>query len=142
MYPPASLDLARKRRDVAPLIQDAFHAFSQLVFADGALPAKTKQLIAVAAAHITQCPYCIQSHTKAALKHGATQRKSWRRSGSPPRCEPVVPTRIRQYRSPRSTRSSNATNPEAVAWAAWIYVLNQTQTQERSMLDSNSAKAK
>src|SRR5207244_11688639 len=71
MYPPASLDLARKRRDLAPLIRDAFHAFSQLVFADGALPAKTKQLIAVAAAHITQCPYCIQSHTKAALKHGA-----------------------------------------------------------------------
>src|SRR2546429_2193876 len=47
MYPPASLDLARKRRDLAPLIRDAFHAFSQLVFADGALPAKTKQLIAV-----------------------------------------------------------------------------------------------
>src|SRR2546429_7122990 len=73
MYPPASLDLARKRRDLAPLIRDAFHAFSQLVFADGALPAKTKQLIAVAAAHITQCPYCIQSHTKAALKHGANR---------------------------------------------------------------------
>ena len=75
MYPPASLDLARKRRDLAPLIQDAFHAFSQLVFADGALPAKTKQLIAVAAAHITQCPYCIQGHTKAALKHGANPKE-------------------------------------------------------------------
>jgi AhpD family alkylhydroperoxidase len=75
MYPPASLDLARKRRELAPLIQDAFHAFSQLVFADGALPAKTKQLIAVAAAHITQCPYCIQSHTKAALKHGANPKE-------------------------------------------------------------------
>src|SRR2546429_3704889 len=34
MYPPASLDLARKRRDLAPLIRDAFHAFSQLVFAE------------------------------------------------------------------------------------------------------------
>src|SRR5437588_12848844 len=75
MYPPASPDLARKRRDLAPLIQDAFHAFSQLVFADGALPAKTKQLIAVAAAHITQCPYCIQSHTKAALKHVANPKE-------------------------------------------------------------------
>jgi AhpD family alkylhydroperoxidase len=75
MYPPASLDLPRKRRDLASLIQDAFHAFSQLVFADGALPAKTKQLIAVAAAHITQCPYCIQGHTKAALKHGANPKE-------------------------------------------------------------------
>jgi AhpD family alkylhydroperoxidase len=42
------------------------------VFADGALPAKTKQVIAVAVAHVTQCPYCIKGHTKAALRHGAT----------------------------------------------------------------------
>src|SRR5205807_9663126 len=76
MYPPASPDLARKRRDLAPPIQDAFHAFSQLVFADGALPAKTKQLIAVAAAHITQCLYCIQSHTKEELKHGANPNEN------------------------------------------------------------------
>src|SRR5205807_9456769 len=76
MHPPASLDLARKRRDLAPLIRDPFHAFSHLVFADGALPAKTKQLIAAAAAHLTQCPYCIQSHTKAPLKHGANRKQS------------------------------------------------------------------
>ena len=75
MYPPPSEDLARKRRELAPNIQAAFHAFSELVFTDGALPAKTKQLIAVAAAHITQCPYCIKSHTKAAIKHGATQQE-------------------------------------------------------------------
>jgi AhpD family alkylhydroperoxidase len=37
-----------------------------------ALPAKTKQVIAVAVAHVTQCPYCIKGHTKAALRHGAT----------------------------------------------------------------------
>jgi AhpD family alkylhydroperoxidase len=45
------------------------------VFADGALPAKTKQLIAVAVAHVTQCPYCIRGHTKAALRAGATQQE-------------------------------------------------------------------
>jgi AhpD family alkylhydroperoxidase len=75
MYPPASQDLARKRRELAPDIQAAFQAFSKIVFADGALPAKTKQLIAVAAAHVTQCPYCIKSHTKAAMKHGATPQE-------------------------------------------------------------------
>ena len=75
IYPPSSQDLARKRRELAPDIQAAFHAFSELVFADGALSAKTKQLIAVAAAHITQCPYCIQGHTKAALKHGASPKE-------------------------------------------------------------------
>ena len=42
------------------------------MFADGALPAKTKQLIAVAVAHVTQCPYCIKGHTKAALRAGAS----------------------------------------------------------------------
>ena len=38
----------------------------------GTLPAKTKQVIAVAVAHVTQCPYCIKGHTKAALGYGAT----------------------------------------------------------------------
>jgi AhpD family alkylhydroperoxidase len=42
------------------------------VFANGALPAKTKQIIAVAVAHVTQCPYCIDGHTKAALGAGAS----------------------------------------------------------------------
>lgn len=42
------------------------------MFRDGALPAKTKQLIAVAVAHVTQCPYCIQGHTKVATREGAT----------------------------------------------------------------------
>ena len=42
------------------------------MFAEGALPAKTKQLIAVAVAHVTQCPYCIRGHTDAALRQGAT----------------------------------------------------------------------
>src|ERR671926_678110 len=72
MYPTASREIARKRRELAPEIQAAFDAFSQRVFADGALPAKTKQLIAVAVAHVTQCPYCIKGHTKAARKAGAT----------------------------------------------------------------------
>jgi AhpD family alkylhydroperoxidase len=72
LYPPPSRDLSEKRRALAPDTERAFQAFSQQVFADGALPAKIKQLIAVAVAHVTQCPYCIRGHTKAALRHGAT----------------------------------------------------------------------
>ena len=75
LYPPASRDLAEKRRALAPETEKAFQAFSRQVFADGALPAKTKQLIAVAVAHVTQCPYCIKGHTKAALRHGATRQE-------------------------------------------------------------------
>ena len=72
IFPQATPELAATRKRLAPGVHDAFTAFSERVFADGALPAKTKQLIAVAAAHITQCPYCIRGHTKAALRHGAT----------------------------------------------------------------------
>ena len=72
LYPPTSRELADKRRALAPDTEKAFQAFSQQVFAEGALPAKTKQLIAVAVAHVTQCPYCIRGHTKAARRHGAT----------------------------------------------------------------------
>jgi AhpD family alkylhydroperoxidase len=64
--------LAEMRKKLVPDVHDAFAAFSERVFAAGALPAKTKQLIAVAAAHVTQCPYCIRGHTKAALREGAT----------------------------------------------------------------------
>ncbi len=72
MYPQTTKELAQRRRELAPEIEAAFRQFSQAVFRDGALPGKTKQLIAVAVAHVTQCPYCIKGHTKAAVRHGAT----------------------------------------------------------------------
>jgi AhpD family alkylhydroperoxidase len=72
LYPASGAAIARKRRELAPQPLAAFKAFSESVFADGALPARTKQLIAVAVAHVTQCPYCIRGHTAAAMKSGAT----------------------------------------------------------------------
>lgn len=75
MYPASNGDIARKRRELAPDPLAAFRKFSEAVFADGALPGKTKQLIAVAVAHVTQCPYCIRGHTEAALRHGATEQE-------------------------------------------------------------------
>jgi AhpD family alkylhydroperoxidase len=73
LYPAPNAELSRKRRELAPDTAAAFAAFSKQVFADGALPAKTKQLIAVAVAHVTQCPYCIRGHTKGALRTGASE---------------------------------------------------------------------
>jgi len=75
MYPLSTRELAQKRRELAPEPEAAFQAFSQAVFADGALPAKMKQIVAVAVAHVTQCPYCIKGHTRAALRHGATEQE-------------------------------------------------------------------
>lgn len=73
VFPQQSKDIAKQRAELAPEILTAFKAFSARVFAEGALPSKTKQLIAVAVAHVTQCPYCIRGHTELALKAGASQ---------------------------------------------------------------------
>ncbi|HST28365.1 MAG TPA: carboxymuconolactone decarboxylase family protein [Rudaea sp.] len=73
LYPQATAEISRKRRELAPKQLEAFRAFSTAVFAEGALPVKTKQLIAVAVAHVTQCPYCIRGHTDGALKAGASE---------------------------------------------------------------------
>lgn len=75
LYPTPSKNLADTRKRLAPETHDAFHAFSNRVFADGALPAKMKQLIAVAVAHVTQCPYCIRGHTRGALRQGASREE-------------------------------------------------------------------
>ncbi|MBS9534997.1 carboxymuconolactone decarboxylase family protein [Mycobacterium sp. M1] len=72
LYPKATQEIYDRRRELNPQVNDAFQAFSKAVFADGALPEKTKQLIAVAVAHVTQCPYCIEGHTKLAHRKGAT----------------------------------------------------------------------
>jgi len=73
LYPSPTRQLSRKRRELAPDTAASFAAFSKQVFADGALPVRTKQLIAVAVAHVTQCPYCISGHTRGALGAGASE---------------------------------------------------------------------
>jgi AhpD family alkylhydroperoxidase len=75
LYPAASHELKEMRQTLATETNDAFAAFSRSVFKAGALDQKTKQLIAVAAAHVTQCPYCIRGHTKQALGAGATHEE-------------------------------------------------------------------
>ena len=67
--------LAARRRELTPGATAAFQAFGAAVFADGALDRKTKQVIAVAVAHATQCAQCIRSHTRAALHAGATPQE-------------------------------------------------------------------
>jgi AhpD family alkylhydroperoxidase len=72
LFPSSTGALSDAHHRFAPKPYDAFQTFSRRVFADGALATKTKQLIAVAVAHVTQCPYCIRGHTKAAVREGAT----------------------------------------------------------------------
>jgi AhpD family alkylhydroperoxidase len=53
----------------------AYRRLSALATTDGVLPAKIKELIAVACAHMTQCPYCINGHAKRALKLGVKKEE-------------------------------------------------------------------
>jgi AhpD family alkylhydroperoxidase len=73
LYPQSSREFAEKRRQLSPDAEEAFQNFSKAVFAEGALSAKLKQLIAVAVAHTTQCPYCIKGHTRAAMRMGVSE---------------------------------------------------------------------
>jgi AhpD family alkylhydroperoxidase len=75
VFPQATAAMSARRKALAPETHDAFTAFSKQVFADGALPSATKELIAVAVAHATQCPYCIRGHTKLAKRKGATDEQ-------------------------------------------------------------------
>lgn len=52
-----------------------FMNFDQKIFEDGALSTKVKELIAIGAAHITRCPYCIEGHVQRAKKAGATEEE-------------------------------------------------------------------
>src|SRR5690606_3269786 len=75
LYPKLTAKLADKRASLAPEITKAWNDFSKAVFKEGELPNKTKQFVAVVLALVTQCPYCIKSHTKSALRKGASSEE-------------------------------------------------------------------
>jgi AhpD family alkylhydroperoxidase len=52
-----------------------FVAFDKAALADGAIPKKYKELMAIAVALTTQCPYCIEIHAEAARKAGASEEE-------------------------------------------------------------------
>jgi len=57
---------------LAPEAFAGFKALDKAALAEGAIPKKYKELMAIAVALTTQCPYCIQVHRKAAVGAGAT----------------------------------------------------------------------
>lgn len=54
---------------------EAFQALDQAALGDGIIPKKYKELMAVAVALTTQCPYCLEIHKKQAVEAGATQEE-------------------------------------------------------------------
>jgi AhpD family alkylhydroperoxidase len=59
----------------APDAMKAFWAFDKAAMADGAIPVKYKELMAVAVALTTQCPYCIDIHSNRAREAGASDQE-------------------------------------------------------------------
>src|SRR5215472_7536337 len=73
MYNKQNLARLKKLETLAPEVMKAFWAFDKAAVAPGAIPVKYKELIAVAVALTTQCPYCVDIHTGNARKAGATE---------------------------------------------------------------------
>ena len=59
----------------APETMKAFWAFDKAAMAEGAIPVKYKELMALAVAFTTQCPYCIELHAPRARKAGASDQE-------------------------------------------------------------------
>ena len=72
MYDMANMEKLPLLGGKAPKAFDAFVAFDQAALADGVIPKKYKELMAIAVALTTQCPYCLAIHKEAAIKAGVT----------------------------------------------------------------------
>jgi AhpD family alkylhydroperoxidase len=72
MYDMANLKKLKTLGEGAPKAMEAFSAFDKAAMADGAVPKKYKELIALGVALTTQCPYCLEVHKGNAIKAGAT----------------------------------------------------------------------
>src|SRR5438309_4464667 len=75
MYDMKNLTKLKKLGELAPEAFKGFAAFDEAAFKGGAIPLKYKELMAVAVALTTQCPYCIEIHAKKASNFKITCEK-------------------------------------------------------------------
>lgn len=75
MYDMKNLTKFARLAELAPEAFEKFVAFDAAAIDAGTIPVKYKELMAVAVALTTQCPYCIEIHAKRAKKAGATEKE-------------------------------------------------------------------
>ncbi|MFI5382536.1 MAG: carboxymuconolactone decarboxylase family protein [Tepidisphaerales bacterium] len=75
MYDMKNLARLKNLEANAPDAIKAFWAFDKAAMAAGAVPVKYKELIALAVALTTQCPYCLEIHSNKARDAGATEQE-------------------------------------------------------------------
>jgi AhpD family alkylhydroperoxidase len=73
LYDASQLKKLKRYGELTPAAWEAYKAFDAVALADGAIPAKYKELMAVAVAVTTQCPYCIDIHTAKAKAAGCSE---------------------------------------------------------------------
>jgi AhpD family alkylhydroperoxidase len=75
-HDPADLRLLKDMKKLAPADFEAWLGLDNIVKRDGgAIPKKYRELIALAVACTTQCPYCLEVHAKGARAAGATREE-------------------------------------------------------------------
>lgn len=75
LYAKGGLKNLAQLNKVTPEINKAFQQFDAAAMQEGALTTKEKEIIAVAIAHVTGCPYCIEIHTGNAKKMDVTKEE-------------------------------------------------------------------
>ena len=75
MYNTKNLEKLSNLGALAPESMKAFQALDKAALSDGVIPKKYKELMAIAVALTTQCPYCLEIHTKHAKEAGATDEE-------------------------------------------------------------------
>ena len=73
MYALSNLNKLAQVGELVPETMQAFKTYDKAALADGAIPKKYKELMAIAVALSTQCPYCIEVHRQQAVDAGATE---------------------------------------------------------------------
>jgi len=68
-----NLKKLKKLGELTPAAWKGFQDWDAAVMAEGAIPAKYKELMAIAVAMTTQCPYCIEIHAKKAKAAGCSE---------------------------------------------------------------------
>jgi len=75
-HDPADIRLLKDMRTLAPADYEAWVALNRTIGrADGTIPRKYREIIAVAVACAIQCPFCMEAHSKAAKAAGAAREE-------------------------------------------------------------------
>lgn len=75
-YDRSNLNRIPELMKLSPKAAAAFLTFEKEIYhSSEVLPLKTKELIAIAVAHVTGCPYCIDVHVKRYVDMGGTREE-------------------------------------------------------------------